>query len=173
MVWGDGEAPMRLSTLAMASPDLLGAGVGARSAAGGDRGSRVLHHLGDVDDPGHVDPVGQRRRRGEDGLPGGSSATRARLRAGSSSENTSSSSRVGVSAGSRHDQLVDPDAQGQGQAALLALGGVGPGLAPVQGQQEIVAVGPHRVDAPPEVVGAVRHQARRAAPRSSSGRTAG
>ena len=59
---------------------------------------------------------------------------------------------------SRHDELVDRDAQRQGQAPLLPLGGVGPGLPPFEGQQEVVPVGPHGVDPPPEVVVAVRGQ---------------
>ena len=74
--------------------------------------------------------------------PGGSSATSARLRAGSSSEKTSSSRRVGVSGGPRRDQLVDPDAQGQGQAPLLALRGVGAGLAAVDARSRSSRCGP-------------------------------
>ena len=84
--------------------------------------------------------------------PAGSSATRARLRAGSSSEKTSSSSRVGMSGVRARTSLVHAQAQGQGQAALLALRGVGPGLPPVDLEEEVVPVGPHRVDAPAQVV---------------------
>ena len=50
------------------------------------------------------------------------------------------------------DQLVDAQPQGQGQAALLPLRGVGPGLAALEHQDEFVAVRADRVHAPPQVV---------------------
>ena len=43
--------------------------------------------------------------------------------------------------------------QGQGQAALLALGGLEPGVPPVEPSRQVVAVGPDRGHRPPEVVG--------------------
>ena len=48
---------------------------------------------------------------------------------------------------------MDPETQGQHEAALLALGGVGPCLATLDRQTKVVAVGAHGVDAPAQVVG--------------------
>ena len=86
--------------------------------------------------PCHVhDPVRRGRPRGGSTAvvsrtwPGGSSSTRAAARRASSSENTSSSSSTGGSGRSRAAQLVGGQAQGQGHAALLALGRVGAGRA--------------------------------------------
>ena len=90
-----------------------------------------------ADDAGHArSPAGRGTAVVRMDWPAGSSATRARLRAGSSSEKTSSSSRVGLSGVPAGHQAVDPHAQGQGQAALLALGGVGAGLTAVDGQHQ-------------------------------------
>jgi hypothetical protein len=53
---------------------------------------------------------------------------------------------------------VHPDPQRQGQATLLALGGVGPRFAPFEYQDQVVAMGADGVHATPEVVVAVLGQ---------------
>ena len=133
------------------------AGASTRRPAGGRRAApRALIATSQALAPGAIRATSIPSGRGAAVVridwPAGSSATRARLRAGSSSENTSSSSRVGTSGGPGPDQLVDAEAQRQGQAALLALRGVRPGLPPVDRQQQVVAVRAHGVDAPPQVV---------------------
>ena len=86
--------------------------------------------------------------------PTGRQASRASERAGSSSENTSSSSRIGALPISLGDQLVAGQAQGQGQRPLLALGAVGPARQAADLEDQLVSVGSDRGDPPAQVVAA-------------------
>ena len=158
MVCGDGEAPIRLSTLAMAWPTCCGPSSGPSAAVGGPELMSPATTWAMSTIWATSIPAGQRGRGREDRLPGrelghqGPAAGRVELGEDIVEE------EGGYQPGPRHHQLVYPDPQGQGQAALLALGGMGPGLPPFEGQHEIVAVGPDGVDAPAQVVGPVRRQ---------------
>ena len=93
-------------------------------------------------------------------------ASRASLRPGSSSENTSSSSSTGGLPAAAGDHLVGGQPQGQGQRPLLALGGVGPSRQAGDGQVDVVAVRADQADAAAELVAAGRDE-RAARPASS------
>ena len=122
----------------------------ARAAAGAARHRSTS--VSTAHDPGHLDPLGQRRGRREERLAGrqlghqGPAPGRVELGEHVVEEQRRHQGGPGA------DQLVDAQAQGQRQAALLALGGVGPGLPALDRQAQVVAVRAHGVDAPAQVV---------------------
>ncbi len=84
--------------------------------------------------------------------PVGSSATRARLRAGSSSENTSSRSSVGTRGVLARTSSCTPRRSARARQRCSPCEAWVRASRPSIWSNEVVTVGPHRVDAPPQVV---------------------
>ncbi len=105
--------------------------------------------------------------------PAGSSATRARLRAGSSSENTSSRSSVGTSGVRARTSSCTPRRSARARQRCSPCEAWVRASRPSICEHEVVAVGPHGVHAPPQVVRAAGRQRVEQVARPSSGRSAG